>query len=147
MTQQELARAEVASLLVKKCHLGPTKAVGSVGGRIEPDEGDPLVHQPRILSGAEMTSNGGYCRRASDGSLDVQLKNSTFEAKAPMNVTVEFGTTPPTRNQAISPAIPPIGTVDVMVPIPRACFGPSCSFIIRAYDPKGTVQASGSCLG
>jgi hypothetical protein len=90
-------------------------------------------------------SNGGYCRRTSDGSLAVRL--AAFQAKPPMTVAVDFGNSPAVTNQATSPAIPRNGFVDVMVPIPAACFSPSCYFRIRALDPRGAVQASGSCIG
>lgn len=90
---------------------------------------------------------GGYCRRGGDGSLNVRLQNWSQETKSPMQVTVEFGSVPSTTNVANSPVIPPNGTVDVSVPMPPACFSPTCYFTIRAMDPVGVTQASGSCVG
>ena len=89
-----------------------------------------------------------YCRKVS-GGLDVKLWNPAKVAKAPVSVSVDFGGTPPVTNQSHSPHISPNGIVDVVVPMPNtsACSSLGCSFTISAFDPHGTVQASGTCIG
>ena len=54
--QQELTGSEVAGFLVKQRDLRPSHAVGAVGGRIQANERNPLVDEPRVLSRAEVGS-------------------------------------------------------------------------------------------
>src|SRR3954451_7050775 len=56
MAKQQLTRAEIAGLLVEQCNLSAAEAVGPVRGRIQPDERNPLVHQPCVLPRGQVAS-------------------------------------------------------------------------------------------
>jgi hypothetical protein len=56
VAQQELASAEITDLLVEQRDLLPTKAMGAVSGWVEPDERNPLIHQPCVLARTQVTA-------------------------------------------------------------------------------------------
>jgi hypothetical protein len=90
-----------------------------------------------------------YCRladRPNGKDLIVRLRNPTPLSRPALNLSVGFAGTP-SPVQALSPAIPPSGTVSVRVPVPGGCLTGDCRFLIKVQDPNGAVQAEGSCLG
>src|ERR1700722_362869 len=54
VAEQDLHRAQVASLLVDDGRLGPAERMGSVILRAQSDPGYPLINEPSILPGADM---------------------------------------------------------------------------------------------
>ncbi len=50
MPEQKLNRSEVSGFPVNLCRLGPTKRVGSVSARFQPNRGHPIPHKPTILA-------------------------------------------------------------------------------------------------
>ena len=54
MTEQQLNRPQVLRAAVDQRCLGAPERVGAVLSGIQPDQRDPTVHDPRVLSGGEM---------------------------------------------------------------------------------------------
>lgn len=56
MTQQELARSQIASALVDQRDLGPPQAMGAVESGIQPNQRDPIIEEAPILSGRNVVA-------------------------------------------------------------------------------------------
>jgi CARDB protein len=93
-----------------------------------------------------------FCKRDERGNLVVTVKNQGSADAGASTTTVRFA--PGGAFSQPTPPIPAGGTVDLVFPIPPACFDPDCDFRITV-DSMGQVTesdetnntASGTCRG
>jgi hypothetical protein len=91
-----------------------------------------------------------FCKRDDQGNLIVTVKNQGSADAGASTTTVHFA--PGGTFSQPTPPIPAGGSVDLLFPIPPACFDPDCSFRIIVDSASQVIEsdeanniASGTC--